>query len=62
MPATFLPPLSDSGKPVQIVDAIDTLVVAIAQAAKSGDQIVIMSNGGFGGVHDKLLAAIRLGP
>lgn len=55
-------PLSDSGKPVQIVDAIDTLVVAIAQAAKSGDQIVIMSNGGFGGVHDKLLAAIRLGP
>jgi UDP-N-acetylmuramate: L-alanyl-gamma-D-glutamyl-meso-diaminopimelate ligase len=57
-----LAPLSDSGKPVQIVDAIDALVTAIAQAAKSGDQIVIMSNGGFGGIHDKLLAAIRQVP
>jgi UDP-N-acetylmuramate: L-alanyl-gamma-D-glutamyl-meso-diaminopimelate ligase len=56
-----LAPLRDSGKPVQIVAAIDALVVAIAKAAKSGDQIVIMSNGGFGGIHDKLLAAIGQG-
>jgi UDP-N-acetylmuramate: L-alanyl-gamma-D-glutamyl-meso-diaminopimelate ligase len=31
------------------------LVGAIAQAAQAGDHILIMSNGGFGGIHDKLL-------
>lgn len=57
-----LAPLSDGGKPVQIIDAIDALVAAIARAAQPGDQVVIMSNGGFGGVHDKLLAAIGQTP
>jgi UDP-N-acetylmuramate: L-alanyl-gamma-D-glutamyl-meso-diaminopimelate ligase len=28
-------------------------------AARPGDQVLCMSNGGFGGVHDKLLAALR---
>jgi UDP-N-acetylmuramate: L-alanyl-gamma-D-glutamyl-meso-diaminopimelate ligase len=30
----------------------------VAAAARSGDQVLVMSNGGFGGVHDKLLAAL----
>jgi UDP-N-acetylmuramate: L-alanyl-gamma-D-glutamyl-meso-diaminopimelate ligase len=34
------------------------LVQAIAAAAQSGDSVVVMSNGGFGGIHDKLLAAL----
>ena len=34
---------------------IETLVDKIAKKAKSGDIIVIMSNGGFAGIHDKLL-------
>jgi UDP-N-acetylmuramate: L-alanyl-gamma-D-glutamyl-meso-diaminopimelate ligase len=34
------------------------LVQAIAQAAKPGDHILTMSNGGFGGVHQKLLDAL----
>ena len=29
-----------------------------AQEAKPGDHILVMSNGGFGGVHQKLLKAI----
>lgn len=57
-----LAPLIDSGKPVHIAGAIDALVAAIAQAAMPGDQVVIMSNGGFGGVHDKLLTAIGQSP
>ncbi|OGB20865.1 MAG: UDP-N-acetylmuramate:L-alanyl-gamma-D-glutamyl-meso-diaminopimelate ligase [Burkholderiales bacterium RIFCSPLOWO2_02_FULL_57_36] len=36
-------------------DRLDTLVQAIVQAAKPGDQILAMSNGGFGGVHQKIL-------
>jgi UDP-N-acetylmuramate: L-alanyl-gamma-D-glutamyl-meso-diaminopimelate ligase len=36
-------------------DDLDTLVAAVAAAAKPGDQVLIMSNGGFGGIHQKLL-------
>ena len=35
------------------------LVEAIAAEARAGDQVLVMSNGGFGGIHGKLLA--RLG-
>ncbi|MEX0445062.1 UDP-N-acetylmuramate:L-alanyl-gamma-D-glutamyl-meso-diaminopimelate ligase [Xenorhabdus sp. SGI246] len=38
---------------------IDTLVRMIVEAAQSGDHILIMSNGGFGGIHEKLLAALN---
>lgn len=38
---------------------IDQLVSMIAAEAKSGDQILVMSNGGFGGIHGKLLAALQ---
>jgi len=34
------------------------LVEQIATAARPGDQVVVMSNGGFGGIHDKLLARL----
>lgn len=37
---------------------IDVLVQQLAEHAKPGDSIVIMSNGGFGGIHDKLIGAL----
>ena len=37
---------------------IDALVAAVRQAARPGDQILVMSNGGFAGVHQKLLEAL----
>jgi UDP-N-acetylmuramate: L-alanyl-gamma-D-glutamyl-meso-diaminopimelate ligase len=39
-------------------DKIDFLVQAIVDAAQPGDHILVMSNGGFGGVHQKLLEAL----
>jgi UDP-N-acetylmuramate: L-alanyl-gamma-D-glutamyl-meso-diaminopimelate ligase len=30
----------------------------VAAAARPGDQVLVMSNGGFGGIHGKLLAAL----
>jgi UDP-N-acetylmuramate: L-alanyl-gamma-D-glutamyl-meso-diaminopimelate ligase len=39
-------------------DQIDFLVQAIVDAARPGDHILVMSNGGFGGVHLKLLEAL----
>jgi len=44
---------------VSLVGTIDELVRHLAAEARSGDHVLIMSNGGFGGVHDKLLAALR---
>ncbi|MCD1597612.1 UDP-N-acetylmuramate:L-alanyl-gamma-D-glutamyl-meso-diaminopimelate ligase [Rheinheimera aquimaris] len=37
---------------------IDALVQLLADQAMPGDSIVIMSNGGFGGIHDKLIKAL----
>lgn len=39
-------------------DDLGALVTAIAAQARSGDQILVMSNGGFGGIHEKLLRAL----
>ncbi len=37
---------------------IDALVRAITQKAQPGDSVLVMSNGGFGGIHQKLLNAL----
>jgi hypothetical protein len=39
--------------------AVDAIVDHVATGAQSGDVVVIMSNGGFGGIHEKLLEALR---
>ena len=41
-----------------VFDDLDKLVVAIVKEAKNGDQILVMSNGGFGGIHQKLLTSL----
>jgi UDP-N-acetylmuramate: L-alanyl-gamma-D-glutamyl-meso-diaminopimelate ligase len=51
--------LAPMGARALVAGSIDTLVAQVIAAAKSGDQVVCMSNGGFGGVHAKLLAALK---
>jgi UDP-N-acetylmuramate: L-alanyl-gamma-D-glutamyl-meso-diaminopimelate ligase len=41
-----------------VADDLDRLVAAIVAEAKPGDHVLVMSNGGFGGIHGKLLAAL----
>ena len=50
--------LAPMGERAQVADNIDTLVEQVVAAARGGDQVLCMSNGGFGGVHAKLLAAL----
>ena len=38
---------------------VDTLARELARAARPGDHVLIMSNGGFGGLHEKLLKQLR---
>ncbi|MGE8641237.1 MAG: UDP-N-acetylmuramate:L-alanyl-gamma-D-glutamyl-meso-diaminopimelate ligase, partial [Achromobacter sp.] len=40
-------------------DDIGALVAAVTAAARPGDQVLVMSNGGFGGIHGKLLDALQ---
>ena len=47
------------GARASVAANIDTLVAQVKAAAKPGDQIVCMSNGGFGGIHQKLLDALK---
>ena len=51
--------LAPMGARAQVADSIDELVAQVAQAARPGDQLLCMSNGGFGGVHQKLLDALK---
>ena len=44
--------------PVAVKDSIEEIVSGVVQKAHSGDHILVMSNGAFGGVHDKLLKAL----
>jgi len=37
---------------------LDLLVSRIAAAARPGDRVLVMSNGGFGGIHQRLLTAL----
>jgi UDP-N-acetylmuramate: L-alanyl-gamma-D-glutamyl-meso-diaminopimelate ligase len=50
--------LNPMGAKAVVSDNIDTLVTKVVKAARPGDQILCMSNGGFGGIHDKLLLAL----
>jgi UDP-N-acetylmuramate: L-alanyl-gamma-D-glutamyl-meso-diaminopimelate ligase len=50
--------LAPLGELAIVADSVDKLVAAIARAAKPGDHVLVMSNGGFGGIHGKLLAAL----
>jgi UDP-N-acetylmuramate: L-alanyl-gamma-D-glutamyl-meso-diaminopimelate ligase len=40
-------------------DDLDALVKAVTNETKPGDHILVMSNGGFGGVHHKILTTIE---
>ena len=53
--AAALAPLGDKA---EVSDDLADLVTRIVVATRSGDQILVMSNGGFGGIHDKLLTAL----
>lgn len=44
---------------IRFYDDVDELVEDLTQAAQSGDSIVIMSNGSFQGLHDKLINSIE---
>ncbi len=51
--------INASGIPATTLADADAIVTSLAPDLCDGDVIAVMSNGGFGGIHDKLLAALR---
>jgi len=50
--------LASLGEKAEVFDDIEGIVRAVRDTARPGDQVLVMSNGGFGGIHGKLLAAL----
>jgi UDP-N-acetylmuramate: L-alanyl-gamma-D-glutamyl-meso-diaminopimelate ligase len=49
--------LQNMQKPTSLYDNVDTLVENLAPQLKPNDHVIVMSNSGFGGIHEKLLQA-----
>jgi UDP-N-acetylmuramate: L-alanyl-gamma-D-glutamyl-meso-diaminopimelate ligase len=50
--------MASLGATAVVVDELEALIAAIAAEARSGDSVLVMSNGGFGGLHAKLIARL----
>ena len=48
-----------TGKPAHAITEVDDIVAQLRKEVRSGDVVAIMSNGAFGGIHEKLLAALQ---
>jgi UDP-N-acetylmuramate: L-alanyl-gamma-D-glutamyl-meso-diaminopimelate ligase len=51
--------LASIANKTQVHDDLTQLILAIKQVATAGDHVLVMSNGGFGGIHQKLLDALK---
>ena len=57
-PEQVIAEIKAGGKDARYIPKVDDIVAAVAKGARPGDLVVVMSNGGFEGIHDKLLSAI----
>ena len=58
-PAGVVADLNSKGKPAQLLRDADAIVEAVAPGLRNGDVVVILSNGGFGGIYEKLPAKLK---
>jgi UDP-N-acetylmuramate: L-alanyl-gamma-D-glutamyl-meso-diaminopimelate ligase len=58
-PARLMQDLKASGKPAEYLPTVDAIVDHVKKNANGGDVVCVFSNGGFGGIHQKLLGALQ---
>ena len=54
----WAPPINDPAR-IHIYPDVEATLEALLEQARHGDHILIMSNGGFGGIHQRLLAGLE---
>jgi UDP-N-acetylmuramate: L-alanyl-gamma-D-glutamyl-meso-diaminopimelate ligase len=57
-PARLMQDIKASGKPAEYLPGVDAIVEHVKKNAGGGDVVCVFSNGGFGGIHQKLLSAL----
>jgi UDP-N-acetylmuramate: L-alanyl-gamma-D-glutamyl-meso-diaminopimelate ligase len=57
----LLEALRQGGKHAEMIDGVDAIVSHVARGARGGDVVCVFSNGGFGGIHAKLMARLDSG-
>jgi UDP-N-acetylmuramate: L-alanyl-gamma-D-glutamyl-meso-diaminopimelate ligase len=60
-PEQLVAGLRSAQVPADHVPDVGRIVEIVAGEARSGDVVILMSNGGFGGIHEKLLEVLRRG-
>jgi UDP-N-acetylmuramate: L-alanyl-gamma-D-glutamyl-meso-diaminopimelate ligase len=58
-PAAIVSDLRASGKSARLLDTADAIIESIAPELRAGDVVAILSNGGFGGIYEKLPARLK---
>jgi UDP-N-acetylmuramate: L-alanyl-gamma-D-glutamyl-meso-diaminopimelate ligase len=48
-----------TGVPARVSGSVEAIIDEIVHEARPGDHILVMSNGGFGGIHEKLLLGLQ---
>ncbi len=57
-PETVVESIRRQGKTAHYLPGVDEIIETIKRDSKNGDVIVVFSNGGFGGIHDKILEVL----
>jgi UDP-N-acetylmuramate: L-alanyl-gamma-D-glutamyl-meso-diaminopimelate ligase len=58
-PERLMAELRASGKTAEYLPDVETIVAHVCRHAQGGDVVCVFSNGGFGGIHGKLLDRLR---
>ncbi len=56
---TLIDGIANQNKPAFAISDVDEIVGRLGAELRSGDVVAFMSNGGFGGIHEKLILALR---
>jgi UDP-N-acetylmuramate: L-alanyl-gamma-D-glutamyl-meso-diaminopimelate ligase len=54
--------LRAAGQDARFIPEVNEIVATVAREAREGDLVVVMSNGGFDNIHEKLLTALEARP
>jgi len=53
--------VAEHGREARLIPSVEDIVDHLSRELRPGDRVVLLSNGGFGGIHEKLLAALAAG-